>query len=77
MVALQKRRLSFAKSRWVSLGPLLQSEKACISPLFYALLINPFRPLVQSNVVNSVSEPVSVCPVERNISVPAYFDVPF
>ena len=32
---------------------------------------------VQINVINSVSKPVLVCLVERNISVPAYFDVPF
>ena len=27
--------------------------------------------------MNTVSEPVSVCPVEQNISVSAYLDVPF
>ena len=32
---------------------------------------------VQINVINSVSKPVLVCLVERNISVPTYFDVPF
>ena len=33
--------------------------------------------LLSPNVINFVSEPVSVCLVERNISVPAYFGVPF
>ena len=32
---------------------------------------------VQINVINSVSKPVLVCLVEQNISVPAYFGVPF
>ena len=30
-----------------------------------------------TNVINSVSDPVLVCPVERNISVLAYSGVPF
>ena len=30
-----------------------------------------------NNVINSVSEPISVCLVERNISVLANFSVPF
>ena len=33
--------------------------------------------MIKSIVINSVSDPVSVCLVERNILVPAYFDVPF
>ena len=33
--------------------------------------------IIFSNVMNTVSEPVSICPMERNILVPAYFGVPF
>ena len=33
--------------------------------------------VIFSNVINTVSEPVSICPMERNILVPAYFYVPF
>ena len=33
--------------------------------------------MVISNVMNTVLDPVSVCPVEWNISVLADFDVPF
>ena len=33
--------------------------------------------VIFSNVMNTVSEPVSICPMERNILVPAYFGVPF
>ena len=33
--------------------------------------------VIFSNVINTVSEPVSICPMERNILVPAYFGVPF
>ena len=29
------------------------------------------------NVINSILEPISFCPIEQNISVSAYFDVPF
>ena len=32
---------------------------------------------VLSNVMNTVSDPISVCLVERNISVPTNFDVLF
>ena len=32
---------------------------------------------IETKVINTVSEPVSVCPVERNISVPADFGIPF
>ena len=32
---------------------------------------------ILTNVMNTVSELVSVCLLERNISVPAYFGVPF
>jgi hypothetical protein len=38
---------------------------------------NDFLALVISNVVYSVSAPVSVWPLERNISVPVRFGVPF
>ena len=48
IVGLQKSRLSFARSKWVSLGPLLQRENPCISPLHSAFLINSFNPSVQS-----------------------------
>ena len=34
-------------------------------------------PVLYINVINSVSDPVSVCLGEQNISVPAYFGVPF
>ena len=33
--------------------------------------------LLESNVMNTVLDPVSVCFVKRNILVPVYFDVPF
>ena len=33
--------------------------------------------LLESNVMNTVLDPVSVCFVKRNILVPIYFDVPF
>ena len=33
--------------------------------------------LLESNVMNTVLDPVSICLVKRNISVPIYFDVPF
>ena len=33
--------------------------------------------VVFNNVINSVLEPISVCSVERNISVPTNFGVPF
>ena len=33
--------------------------------------------VIFSNVINTVSEPVSICPMERNILVPAYFGVLF
>ena len=40
------------------------------SPLFYMML-------GQTIVINTVLNPILVCPVEWNISVPADFDVPF
>ena len=63
IVALQKRRLSYAKSRWVSLGPLLHCEKPCISLLFSALLISPFRRSIQSSKRKGDSE--SPCLIPR------------
>ena len=33
--------------------------------------------LLERNVMNTILDPVSVCLVKRNISVPIYFDVPF
>ena len=33
--------------------------------------------LLESNVMNTVLDPVSVCLVKQNILVPIYFDVPF
>ena len=33
--------------------------------------------LLESNVMNTVLNPVSVCLVEWNISIPIYFDAPF
>ena len=33
--------------------------------------------LLESNVMNTVLDPVSVCLVKQNISIPIYFDVPF
>ena len=33
--------------------------------------------VIFGNVMNTVLEPVSVCLVERNILVPAYFGIPF
>ena len=45
------------------------SIKALVTlpPFFYNIL---------TNVINTVLEPTSICPVERNISVPADFDIP-
>ena len=40
------------------------------NPLFYMML-------GQTIVINTVSDPISVCPVEWNISVSANFGVPF
>ena len=39
--------------------------------------VDCFLGIVPLKVINTVSEPVSVCPVERNISVPADFGIPF
>ena len=36
-----------------------------------------WREVVRTIVINTVSDPVSVCPVEWNISVLADFGVPF
>ena len=47
-LALQKRRLSSANSKWVSAGPLRQRGKPLISPEIVACWIRPWRPLVQS-----------------------------
>ena len=33
--------------------------------------------LLTGNVMNTVSDPISVCPMERYISVPVNFGVPF
>ena len=46
-VALQKRRLSSANKRWVSVGPLWQRKKPFISPTLAACWMRPWRPSVQ------------------------------
>ena len=33
--------------------------------------------VIFGNVMNTISEPISVCPVEMNILVPVYFSIPF
>jgi len=33
--------------------------------------------MLESNIINTFLDPVSVCLLKRNISVPIYFDVPF
>ena len=47
-VALQKRRLSSAKRRCVSLGLFLHKAKPLISPRLVAWAIRPFKILVHS-----------------------------
>lgn len=46
--ALQNNKLSFAKNRWVSLGPHLQIEKPLSSRLTAAFEKRPCSPLVHT-----------------------------
>ena len=45
-LAIQNRRISSAKNKWVSLGPCLHNLKPLMSPLLVAFLIRPYRPSV-------------------------------
>ena len=58
-----------------SLDSLLQSFLFQILVLFFFFF--SFFFLLESNVMNTVLDTVSICLVERNISVLIYFNVPF
>ena len=52
----------------------------CYIFFFFKILVQFFYSffyLLESNVMNTVLDPVSVCLVKQNISIPIYFDVPF
>ena len=48
-----------------------------LSFLDFSSFFNSFFILLESNVMNIVLGPISVCLVKRNISVLIYFDIPF
>ena len=77
--------ISQGVSEWACSVPLLQFFLSSDSLLqFFSFLdfnskffFFSFFFLLESNVMNTVLDPVSVCLVERNISVPVYYAVPF
>ena len=63
-LALQNRRLSSAKNKWVSLGPCLHKLNPVISPLLAALFIRPRRPSVHKRNRNGERQSPCLRPLE-------------
>ena len=64
--------------RWASFVKIFFSSDSLLQFFLFKILVQFFFFfLLESNVMNIVLDPVSVCLVKRNISVPIYFNVPF